>query len=127
MANAGCGRRSPTGGVGGADGNPATVGNGVTVSFEAPDRSSVDAFYATALDAGARDEGAAGPRGWAPNAYAAYVRDMDGNKTCGVLLQARLSAPLLRQRGIDVCQPPRQRHLPLAVRSCPGVASKAFR
>lgn len=63
-----------------ADGNPATVGNGVTVSFEAPDRSSVDAFYATALDAGARDEGAAGPRGWAPNAYAAYVRDMDGNK-----------------------------------------------
>lgn len=58
-----------------ADGNQATVGNGVTVSFEAPDRSSVDAFYATALDAGARDEGAAGPRGWAPNAYAAYVRD----------------------------------------------------
>ncbi|VWC21358.1 VOC family protein [Burkholderia lata] len=63
-----------------ANGQPATVGNGVTVSFEAPDRASVHAFHETAIAIGATDEGAAGPRGWAPNAYAAYVRDMDGNK-----------------------------------------------
>lgn len=63
-----------------ANGQPATVGNGVTVSFEAPDRASINAFHNTALSAGATDEGAAGTRGWAPNAYAAYVRDLDGNK-----------------------------------------------
>ncbi|MDT8844020.1 VOC family protein [Paraburkholderia fungorum] len=63
-----------------ANGSPATVGNGVTISFEAPDRAAIDSFYESALAAGAKDEGAAGPRGWAPNAYAAYVRDLDGNK-----------------------------------------------
>ncbi|MCP3720613.1 VOC family protein [Paraburkholderia sp. CNPSo 3281] len=63
-----------------ANGQPATIGNGVTVSFEAPNRASIDAFYDAALAAGAKDEGAAGPRGWAPHAYAAYVRDLDGNK-----------------------------------------------
>ncbi|KAF1311071.1 glyoxalase [Pseudomonas sp. SG-MS2] len=63
-----------------ANGAPATVGNGVTVSFEAPSRSAVDAFHAAALNAGAKDEGAPGPRGWADNAYAAYARDLDGNK-----------------------------------------------
>lgn len=63
-----------------ANGQAATVGNGVTVSFQAPDRASIHAFHEAALAAGAKDEGAAGPRGWAPNAYAAYVRDVDGNK-----------------------------------------------
>jgi catechol 2,3-dioxygenase-like lactoylglutathione lyase family enzyme len=63
-----------------ANGLPATVGNGVTVSFEAPDRSSIHAFHDAALAAGAQNEGVAGPRDWAPNAYAAYVRDPDGNK-----------------------------------------------
>ena len=63
-----------------ANGAPATVGNGVTISFEAPNRSAVDAFHAAALNAGAKDEGAPGPRGWAENAYAAYARDLDGNK-----------------------------------------------
>lgn len=63
-----------------ANGQPATVGNGVTVSFEAPDRASIDAWHAAALAAGGKDEGLPGPRGWAPNAYAAYARDLDGNK-----------------------------------------------
>jgi catechol 2,3-dioxygenase-like lactoylglutathione lyase family enzyme len=63
-----------------ANGQPATVGNGVTVSFEAPNRASIDAFHKKALAAGGQCEGAAGTRGWAPNAYAAYVRDLDGNK-----------------------------------------------
>lgn len=63
-----------------ANGQPATVGNGVTVSFEAQNRAQINAFHDAALTAGAKDEGAAGPRGWAENAYAAYVRDLDGNK-----------------------------------------------
>lgn len=63
-----------------ANGAPASVGNGVTVSFEAPGRAAIHAFHATALAAGGVDEGAPGPRDWAPHAYAAYARDLDGNK-----------------------------------------------
>lgn len=63
-----------------ANGQPATVGNGVTVSFEAPNRTAVRAFHETALRLGGSDEGAVGPRGWAEHAYAAYTRDPDGNK-----------------------------------------------
>jgi len=62
-----------------ANGQPATVGNGVTVSFEAPNRAAVKAFHEAALSLGGPDEGAVGPRGWAPNAFAAYTRDPDGN------------------------------------------------
>ncbi|MDR8725910.1 VOC family protein [Burkholderia pseudomultivorans] len=69
------------------NGEPATVGNGVTVSFQAPSRAAIDAFYRTALAAGAVDEGAAGPRNWAPHAYAAYVRDLDGNKLAAYCFQ----------------------------------------
>lgn len=63
-----------------ANGAPASVGNGVTVSFEAQNRAAIDAFHAAAIAAGGTDEGAPGPRSWAPNAYAAYARDLDGNK-----------------------------------------------
>ncbi|MFZ6045326.1 VOC family protein [Pseudomonas sp. CR3202] len=63
-----------------ANGKPATVGNGVTVSFEAADRSAIDAAHRAALSLGGQDEGAPGPRNWKENAYAAYFRDLDGNK-----------------------------------------------
>ncbi|MDH4557076.1 VOC family protein [Pseudomonas sp. BN417] len=63
-----------------ANGQPATVGNGVTVSFEAADRSAIDAAHRAALSHGGQDEGAPGPRNWKENAYAAYFRDLDGNK-----------------------------------------------
>lgn len=63
-----------------ANGAPASVGNGVTVSFSAPNRAAIDQFHKLALEMGAVDEGQPGPRGWAENAYAAYVRDLDGNK-----------------------------------------------
>lgn len=63
-----------------ANGQAASVGNGVTVSFAAPDRAAVSAFHEKALGLGGPDEGAVGPRDWAPNAYAAYTRDPDGNK-----------------------------------------------
>lgn len=67
-----------------ADGNAASVGNGTTVSFAAPSRTAVDAFHARALAAGGKDAGAPGPRTFAPNAYAAYVRDLDGHKIVAV-------------------------------------------
>ena len=63
-----------------ADGKSATFANGGTVSFEAPSRAAVDAFHKAALALGAPDEGALGPRGFWPNAYAGYCRDLDGNK-----------------------------------------------
>jgi catechol 2,3-dioxygenase-like lactoylglutathione lyase family enzyme len=63
-----------------ADGKPATFANGGTVSFVAPSRAAVAAFHRAALAAGGKDEGAVGPRSFWPNAYAGYVRDLDGNK-----------------------------------------------
>jgi hypothetical protein len=63
-----------------ANGQPATSANGGTVSFVAPSRTAIAAFHKAALAAGAKDEGAVGPRSWKPNAYAGYVRDLDGNK-----------------------------------------------
>src|ERR1700693_4062232 len=63
-----------------ANGKPATIANGGTISFVAPSRAAVAAFHKAALSAGGVDEGAVGPRGFWPNAYAGYVRDLDGNK-----------------------------------------------
>jgi hypothetical protein len=63
-----------------ANGKPATFANGGTISFVAPNRAAVAAFHKAALAAGGVDEGPVGPRGWAPNAYAGYARDLDGNK-----------------------------------------------
>jgi len=47
--------------------------------FVEPDRSAVRAFHNAALAAGAKDNGAPGPRDFAPNYYAAFVIDPDGN------------------------------------------------
>lgn len=63
-----------------ADGNPATVGNGLTIGFRAPNRTAINEFHKQALAAGGTDAGAPGPRSFAPNAYAAYIRDLDGHK-----------------------------------------------
>jgi catechol 2,3-dioxygenase-like lactoylglutathione lyase family enzyme len=60
------------------DGNAATVGNGVMVAVAVDAREKVDRVYKKALALGARDEGAAGPRG--DGFYAGYFRDPDGNK-----------------------------------------------
>lgn len=56
--------------------------NGMTLGFAAASTSDVDAFHAAGLHAGGNDEGAAGPRGHLPGAYAAYLRDPSGNKIC---------------------------------------------
>ena len=62
------------------DRRDATVGNGVTIAFEAPDRASVDRFHATALVHGGSDEGAPGLRPhYHPDYYGAFVLDPDGH------------------------------------------------
>jgi catechol 2,3-dioxygenase-like lactoylglutathione lyase family enzyme len=65
-----------------ANGLPATWSNGGTVSFAAPTHQAVRKFHEIAIENGAVDEGAPGPRTFLPNAYGAYVRDPDGNKIC---------------------------------------------
>lgn len=62
-----------------ADGNPATVGNGVMVAIPMDSTDKVDAFHARALELGGTDEGVPGPRGDG-GFYAGYFRDLDGNK-----------------------------------------------
>jgi predicted lactoylglutathione lyase len=60
------------------DEKAATVGNGVMVALAMDSREKVDALYAKAIELGAADEGAPGPRG--DGFYAGYFRGLDGNK-----------------------------------------------
>ncbi|MCW5890952.1 MAG: VOC family protein [bacterium] len=60
------------------DKKPATVGNGVMIALLAQDQAQVGRIHAKALALGGKDEGGPGPRG--PGFYAAYFRDLDGNK-----------------------------------------------
>ena len=61
------------------DGKPASIGNGTMVALTVDSNDKVDAMYRKAIELGARDEGPPGPRGTA-GFYAAYFRDLDGNK-----------------------------------------------
>jgi len=61
-----------------SDGKPAS--GSLHVCLTAPDRASVDAYYAAAMAAGGRDNGPPGIRPhYHPNYYAAFVLDPDGN------------------------------------------------
>jgi catechol 2,3-dioxygenase-like lactoylglutathione lyase family enzyme len=60
------------------DGKAATAGNGTMVALEVDSQAKVDAVYAKAMSLGAKDEGPPGLR-WG-TFYAAYFRDLDGNK-----------------------------------------------
>ncbi|MCR9271278.1 MAG: VOC family protein [Henriciella sp.] len=60
------------------DGNAASVGNGTMVALNAKDPAQVDQVYETALAQGGTCEGKPGDRGG--GFYAAYFRDLDGNK-----------------------------------------------
>lgn len=71
-----------------ANGEPATFANGGTYGFNAESPEQIDAFHAAGLANGGTDEGAPGPREFAPGAYAAYLRDPDGNKICAVCFNA---------------------------------------
>ena len=57
------------------------AGHAWHVAFKAPSRHAVDAFHSIALRHGATDEGAPGLRpDYGPGYYAAFVRDLDGNR-----------------------------------------------
>lgn len=60
------------------DGNAATVGNGTMVALRVDSNDKVDAIYAKAIELGGADEGPPGKR--MDGFYAAYFRDLDGNK-----------------------------------------------
>ena len=62
------------------DGQPAHPGNGMMTPLVVDSRAKVDALHAKALELGGADEGAVGER--FPGFYAAYFRDLDGNKLC---------------------------------------------
>jgi len=67
-----------------ADGNKATVGNGVMVALAAKSKEEVDRVHKKAIALGAKDEGPVGPRG--EGFYAGYFRDADGNKLCAFFM-----------------------------------------
>ena len=60
------------------DGEAASVGNGTMIALALPNTDAVDRVYNKAIELGATDEGAAGPRG--DQFYCGYFRDLDGNK-----------------------------------------------
>jgi catechol 2,3-dioxygenase-like lactoylglutathione lyase family enzyme len=60
------------------DGKAASIGNGVMVALAAKNPQQVDSLYKKAMELGASDEGPPGLRGG--TFYAAYFRDLDGNK-----------------------------------------------
>jgi catechol 2,3-dioxygenase-like lactoylglutathione lyase family enzyme len=63
------------------DGGRAEVGNGSHFGFLAVSKAQVDAFYAKALEMGAKSDGAPGPRPlYGPQYYGCFVRDLDGHK-----------------------------------------------
>ena len=68
------------------DEKPATVGNGVMIALSADSQDVVNAFHAKALELGGADEGQPGDRG--DSFYAAYIRDLDGNKLAAFLLMS---------------------------------------
>lgn len=61
------------------DEKTATAGNGTMVALGAANPAAVDKLYAKAIELGATDEGAPGPRGDGAF-YIGYFRDLDGNK-----------------------------------------------
>lgn len=57
----------------------ATAGNGAMIALSVGSQATVHAVHARAIELGASDEGAPGPRGTS-GFYAGYFRDLDGNK-----------------------------------------------
>ncbi|MDA0130704.1 VOC family protein [Vibrio sp. MarTm2] len=72
-------------------GNPcegkATSSNGSHIAFNAPSKESVEQFYSTAIELGGTCEGKPGFRPeYGENYYAAFIRDLDGNKIEAVIM-----------------------------------------
>ena len=60
------------------NGERATAGNGTMIALSVDSTRKVDEVYAKALQLGGTEEGPPGPR--TDGFYAAYFRDLDGNK-----------------------------------------------
>ncbi len=76
----------------------ATAGNGVHVSFIARTKDAVDTFHAKAVELGAQDAGAPGPRAdYSPDYYGAFVFDIDGNKLEATLVPLPAAAKKVRK------------------------------
>ena len=60
------------------DGKTATIGNGSMIGLAVDKPETVDRLYRKVMELGGSDEGAPGDRGG--GFYAAYFRDLDGNK-----------------------------------------------
>ena len=67
------------------DGNAATVGNGNMIALAMPSQDAVRKFHAKALELGASDEGAPGPRADG-SFFGGYFRDLDGNKLVAFII-----------------------------------------
>jgi catechol 2,3-dioxygenase-like lactoylglutathione lyase family enzyme len=66
-----------------ADGNPASVGNGVNIGLLASSRGAVHAAHTAGLAHGGTDAGSVGLRAhYHPNWFGGYLRDPTGNKIC---------------------------------------------
>ncbi|HAS6092495.1 TPA: VOC family protein, partial [Vibrio vulnificus] len=67
--------------------NAASSGNGAHIAFNAPNKEAVDQFYAMALELGGECAGKPGLRPeYGETYYAAFVRDVDGNKIEAVFM-----------------------------------------
>lgn len=62
------------------DGKRATVGNGAMIALHVANTKVVDELHSKAMELGGNDAGQPGLRG--ERFYAAYFRDLDGNKIC---------------------------------------------
>lgn len=78
----GYGRKYPEFWINARKAMPGVPGDsGVHICLRARDRASVDAFYDAALAGGGASDGAPGFRKkYDPRYYAAFVRDLDGNR-----------------------------------------------
>lgn len=64
------------------DGAAARPGNGIMPAFTAPDEQAVRDAHAAGLAQGGSCAGPPGPRNAFAPAFAAYLRDPEGNKLC---------------------------------------------
>ena len=72
------------------DGQPATVGNGTHVAFQAEGRETVRAFHTLGLAHGGRDAGPPGVRAqYDPHYFSAFLFDPDGHKIEAVTFAAQ--------------------------------------
>ena len=63
------------------------------IAYSAPSREAVQAFYDAGLAAGGKDNGAPGIReNYAPNYYAAFLLDPDGNNVEVVCMDPRVAS-----------------------------------